>query len=42
MPEENEYIKLINELFMRYKKGFYVNAEPKVKDGGGVALVKTL
>ena len=36
MPKEYKYIKLINELFKRYKKGFYVNAEPKVKDGKGV------
>jgi len=36
MPKEYKYIKLINDLFMRYKDGFYVNAEPKVKDGKGV------
>lgn len=36
MPDEYEYLKLINELFMRYKEGFYVNAEPRVKDGKGI------
>ncbi|MEM7533733.1 MAG: transposase [Chloroflexota bacterium] len=36
MPDEYEYIKLINDLFMRYKNGFYVNAESKVKDGKGI------
>ena len=36
MPESLENKRLINELFMRYKKGFYVNGEPKVKDGRGI------
>lgn len=37
MPEEIEMKRLINELFTRYPKGFYVHAEPKVKDGRGIA-----
>lgn len=36
MPETLESKRLINELFMRYPNGFYVHAEPKVKDGRGI------
>jgi len=36
MPESLEYKRLINELFSRYANGFYVYAEPKVKDGQGI------
>ena len=36
MPEEARMKRLINELFTRYPNGFYVYAEPKVKDGRGI------
>jgi len=36
MPESLENKQLINKLFTKYAKGFYVNGEPKVKDGHGI------
>lgn len=36
MPDTQDSKRLVNELFMRYSNGFYVHAEPKVKDGRGI------
>ncbi|MDQ0220710.1 hypothetical protein ELQ35_01975 [Peribacillus cavernae] len=36
-PENRKAKKLINELFQRYPKGFYVNAEQKMRDAKGAA-----
>lgn len=36
MPESGEKRRLINELYTRYGEGFYVHAEPRVKDGKGI------
>jgi hypothetical protein len=37
LPAERETRHLIDRLFKRYKKGFYVHAEPKVEDGQGIS-----
>ena len=36
LPVTQENKALIDQLFVKYPKGFYVNGEPKVKDGKGV------
>jgi len=36
-PENQRVHNLINELYQRYPKGFYVNAEKKMKDAKGAA-----
>jgi len=36
LPATAENKALIDQLFVKYPKGFYVNGEPKVKDGKGV------
>ncbi|MCM3732714.1 transposase [Fictibacillus nanhaiensis] len=36
-PDHPAVIQLINELYRRYPKGFYVNAEQKMKDAKGAA-----
>lgn len=37
LPAEGETRHLIDQLFKRYTKGFYVHAEPKVEDGQGIS-----
>ena len=37
LPAERETRHLIDQLFKRYKNGFYVHAEPKVEDGQGIS-----
>jgi Putative transposase/Transposase zinc-binding domain len=37
MPRNPENAKLIDRLFVSYRKGFYVHAEPRVEDGMGVS-----
>ena len=36
MPKTQETKEMIDKLFQKYEGGFYVHAEPKVKDGEGV------
>ncbi|KAF0824949.1 hypothetical protein V7200_11325 [Cytobacillus firmus] len=36
-PNNQAVLKLINELYQRYPKGFYVNAEQKMRDAKGAA-----
>lgn len=36
MPDTVENKRLVNDLYMRNSNGFYVHAEPRVKDGHGV------
>src|SRR5271157_1411254 len=37
MPKSAENAKLIDHLFVTYRKGFYVHAEPRVEDGQGIS-----
>ena len=37
LPAEPEIRQLIDRLFKRYENGFYVHAEPKVKNGQGIS-----
>jgi putative transposase/transposase-like zinc-binding protein len=37
MPKNLENVKLIDRLFVAYRKGFYVYAEPRVEDGQGIS-----
>ncbi|MCM3570938.1 transposase [Neobacillus mesonae] len=36
-PNNQSVIRLVNDLYKRYQKGFYVNAERKMKDAKGAA-----
>lgn len=36
-PNDQKIVRLINDLYARYKKGFYVNAEKKMRDAKGAA-----
>lgn len=37
MPKGPSHRRLIDRLFQRYPKGFYVHAEPRVAQGGGIS-----
>jgi hypothetical protein len=37
MPKSAENAKLIDHLYVTYRKGFYVHAEPRVEDGQGIS-----